>query len=56
MNRLLSMLPERLRWVPHNVIAHPLSELLWQLGARRASDWVHDSTVPHHVPVDKEGA
>jgi len=43
---LLSRLPERFRWTLHNVVAHPLSEVLYQLGARRASDAVHDRTVP----------
>lgn len=48
MRRFLLMLPKRLRWVPHNVISHPLSELLFQFGFSRAADWVHDSTVPSH--------
>lgn len=43
---LLSHLPERFRWTLHNLVAHPLSEVLHQLGARRASDAVHDRTVP----------
>ena len=43
---LLSRLPERFRWTLHNLVAHPLSEVLYQLGARRASDAVHDRTVP----------
>jgi hypothetical protein len=36
----------RFRWTFHNVVAHPLSELLWQLGFVDWSQWVHDSTVP----------
>lgn len=44
--RLLSKLPERFRWSLHNLIAHPLSELLFQAGLRRWSDVVHDFTVP----------
>lgn len=43
---LLSRLPERLRWTAHNVVAHPLSEVLYQLGLRRLSDAVHDLTIP----------
>ena len=43
---LLARLPERWRWTLHNLVAHPLSEILFQFGARRASDTVHDSTVP----------
>lgn len=46
MNDFLLRLPPRFRWTLHNLLAHPLSEVLWQLGAERAADWVHDVTVP----------
>ncbi len=46
MGRLLRLLPERIRWAPHNVLAHPISEVAWWLGARRFSTWIHDVTVP----------
>jgi hypothetical protein len=36
----------RFRWTLHNMVAHPLSEVLWQLGFVDWSRWVHDSTVP----------
>lgn len=55
MRRFLSMLPERFRWLPHNVVAHPLSELFFQLGCRSAADWVHDSTVPIHKRGEGRG-
>lgn len=45
---VLARLPERFRWTLHNLVAHPLSEVLYQLGARRTSDAVHDRTVPSH--------
>lgn len=38
----------RFRWTLHNVVAHPLSEVLYLLGFERASNWVHDVTVPAH--------
>lgn len=41
-----SRIPERFRWTVHNVVAHPVSEILWQIGLVRLSDWVHDVTVP----------
>lgn len=44
--RILGRLPERFRWTAHNLVAHPLSELLFQVGLRRWSDAVHDLTVP----------
>lgn len=39
-------------WPVHNIIAHPLSELLhwatsWLFGSR-CSGWVHDVTIPRH--------
>jgi hypothetical protein len=42
-------LVDRFKWAPHNIIAHPVSEILWQLGFIKAGDWVHDVTVPKHV-------
>ena len=44
----LGRLPERFQWTLHNLVAHPLSELLYQAGLRRWSDRVHDLTVPEH--------
>jgi hypothetical protein len=40
-------------WTLHNLIAHPLSELVYLLGLGsapfdRASNWIHDVTVPEH--------
>lgn len=39
----------------HNLVAHPLSEVLYQLGFRKASDYVHDVTVPHHTSGEGRG-
>lgn len=44
--RFLGRLPERFRWSLHNIVAHPLFEVLSQLGLRRWADTVHDLTVP----------
>lgn len=38
----------RFAWTLHNLVAHPLSEVLFQLGFTRTSDWLHDVTVPPH--------
>jgi hypothetical protein len=46
MKTLIAKLPERFRWTIHNVVAHPLSELLHQLGMKNAGEWLHDVTVP----------
>lgn len=52
---LLARLPERFRWTFHNLVAHPLSELLYQVGLHRWSDLVHDRTVPAHEPGTGRG-
>lgn len=55
LSRLLGRLPERFQWTLHNLVAHPLSELLFQAGLRRWSDKVHDLTVPEHEPGTGRG-
>lgn len=44
--RILGSLPVRFRWTLHNIVAHPVSEVAWQLGWHRLSDKIHDQTVP----------
>ena len=51
---LLSRLPERFRWTLHNLVAHPLSEVLFQVGARHLADAVHDATVPAGGATDPD--
>lgn len=48
LNQLLGRLPERWRWTVHNLVAHPLSELLYQVGLGGLGDRLHDATVPQH--------
>ena len=55
LKRLLAKLPPRFRWAPHNMIAHPLSEVLFQLGLEDLSNDVHDATVPYHTPGTGRG-
>lgn len=35
-------------WVIHNLIAHPVSELLYWVGLSHFGEWLHDETVPEH--------
>ncbi len=35
-------------WPTHNLLAHPVSELLWLAGFERLSNRLHDGTVPPH--------
>ncbi len=45
---LIDLLPKKLRWAPHNLIAHPLSEILFQFGFEALGNRIHDATVPTH--------
>lgn len=47
--KLIDHLPARFQWTIHNVCAHPLSELLFQLGFEEAGNRIHDATIPTHV-------
>lgn len=46
MKKILAALPARYRWTVHNIVGHPVAEVLKQLGLVRAADWVHDETAP----------
>jgi ethanolamine utilization microcompartment shell protein EutS len=46
--RFLDALPERFKWTLHNLVAHPLGEVLFQLGFESASDAIHEVTIPTH--------
>lgn len=46
---------EQLGWAVHNVIAHPVSELLFWIGLRSWGDALHDATVPPHEPGKGRG-
>lgn len=52
---LLARLPPRFRWSVHNLIAHPLSEVLYQCGYEDAGNRLHDATVPAHAPGTGRG-
>jgi hypothetical protein len=45
----------RCQWTLHNVVAHPLSELLYLVGFERAGNWIHDVTIPTHEPGTGRG-
>lgn len=44
--RLLGQLPERFQMTLHNIVGHPVSEILFQVGLVKLSDKVHDLTAP----------
>jgi len=51
----IALLPPRWRWTVHNLIAHPLSELLFQVGAERLGTRIHDATIPAVGAPDPRG-
>lgn len=42
-------------WTVHNMIAHPISEVLYLVGLIRLSHWIHDVTIPSHQPGTGRG-
>lgn len=44
----VTRLPERFRWTLHNLVAHPVSEVLYQVGFEDLGNTLHDLTVPLH--------
>jgi len=43
------------KWTLHNVVAHPLSEIMYLVGLQKASNWIHDVTIPEHEPNTGQG-
>jgi len=54
-NPLFARFPERFQWTFHNVVAHPLSEVLFQIGFEDAGNLLHDWSVPQHDPGTGRG-
>ena len=52
---IIEKLPNRFKWTIHNLIAHPLSELLYQIGAEDLGNKVHDATLPTNFEGDGRG-
>ena len=62
MKNFINKLPESLKWVPHNMLAHPLSEIFYILSClygsvrfRKIGDHIHDITLPDHTPGEGRG-
>jgi len=48
MKLFLGKLPEHFQWTLHNLVAHPLSEIVHLVGLTKLSNLIHDYTVPEH--------
>lgn len=46
MKAILKRVPKRFQWTIHNLVGHPLSEVLFQLGFKELSERVHDESAP----------
>lgn len=42
-------------WPAHNLVAHPLSEVLYWIGLGDLGNKIHDATVPEHVEGEGRG-
>jgi hypothetical protein len=42
--------PKRM-WILHNVVAHPLMQVLSLVGLRKQGLWLHDITVPRPIGI-----
>jgi len=54
MSRILARFG-RFSWTLHNIVAHPLSEILYQAGYEKAGNYIHDITIPEHTPGTGHG-
>lgn len=54
-NSLIMSLPERYRWSLHNLVAHPLSEIVHLIGYTDLGNKIHDCTIPKHKEGDGRG-
>ena len=45
----INHLPDDLKWLPHNIVSHPLSEVLFQIGLVELSKYTHDITIPEEI-------
>jgi hypothetical protein len=43
----VTLLPRKLRWVPHNVFAHPTYEILKLFTFHNVAQDIHDMTIPY---------
>jgi hypothetical protein len=43
------------KWTLHNILGHPLSEIVYLVGFEQASNWIHDITMPEHEPGTGRG-
>ena len=53
MNNLINKLPKKFKWTIHNIVAHPLMEIVYLLGHPELSEKIHDLTIPTQTDTQK---
>lgn len=60
--KIINKFPPSLKWTPHNLIAHPVSEIVYLLSLllrnekiRELSNYIHDETIPTHNTGEGRG-
>ncbi len=53
--RLLAGIRNHFRATWHNIVGHPVSELLWICGLKRTSWWFHNITSPRWIRLKRKG-
>lgn len=52
---MLKLILRRIEWAVHNIIGHPIMEILFLLGLEKAGLWFHEQTLPEEdedfVPI-----
>jgi hypothetical protein len=46
MKTIIDKLPNKFKWTIHNIIAHPVSEVVHLLGFTELGNKIHDCTIP----------
>lgn len=57
MKTFLAWLPARFQWTLHNLVAHPVSEIVYLVtGSDEGfAGWIHNITVPDHKEGEGRG-
>ena len=51
--KIINILPIKYKWTIHNLIAHPLSEIVHLLGNTDIANKIHDYTIPDDQEVKR---
>lgn len=49
--KLREITSKHFRWTFHNLIGHPLSEIIYLIGFKNLSEKIHNNTIPKQVKI-----